>query len=211
MKLLQIQSSVSQTGDEEEDQEVVNKKRRPRTTFKLAEYRMNDSFSSEDELPIILTPVKLKFQSKNKKNCDQSQTERNSEHVKSLNFSQHVSQPQSSKDIQLIKISRTSPLNTQEDIEKDKLNAANDVTSFASSGNVTFLCNGCKNAEELLPKLMEKLEAMSDDIKYLILCQQTSNNEIELKKDFESCSTKNALIALENSLCDEGVFRSTLQ
>ncbi|XP_030757753.1 uncharacterized protein LOC115883523 [Sitophilus oryzae] len=78
-----------------------------------------------------------------------------------------------------------------------------------STSSETFLCNGCKKTKDLLPKLMEKLEMIADDVKYLLLCQAVNKGDYSLSKPFMSCKTKEELVKLEESLDDEGVFQST--
>ena len=49
---------------------------------------------------------------------------------------------------------------------------------------------------------MEKLEALSEDIKYLMLCQRTPVDIEQLRKGFKKCTSKDELLALEESLGD---------
>ena len=53
---------------------------------------------------------------------------------------------------------------------------------------------------------MEKLEALSEDIKYLMLCQRTPVDIEQVRKGFKKCTSKDELLALEESLGDEEIF-----
>lgn len=55
---------------------------------------------------------------------------------------------------------------------------------------------------------MERVEAMAEDIKYLLLCHQTEVNKDEISSDFTTCETKEQLINLDKSLSDPNIFRS---
>lgn len=55
---------------------------------------------------------------------------------------------------------------------------------------------------------MEQVEAMAEDIKYLLLCHQTDLNKDELPSDFKTCESKDQLIHLDESLHDPNIFRS---
>lgn len=56
---------------------------------------------------------------------------------------------------------------------------------------------------------MEQLEVLSDDVKYLMLCQQNGEPD-EVNHKFSTCANKDELLALEKALDDEKVFRSTV-
>lgn len=67
------------------------------------------------------------------------------------------------------------------------------------------------NISELFVKILEKLETLSDDVKYLMLCNQNVNKDPEERiANFNCCETVEDLKQLENSLSQEKTFRSTV-
>lgn len=59
---------------------------------------------------------------------------------------------------------------------------------------------------------MERIEAIADDLKYILLCQQQNAEEgKELARSaFKPCETKEELQTLNESLDDPNIFQSTV-
>lgn len=64
---------------------------------------------------------------------------------------------------------------------------------------------------EIFIKILEKLEVISDDIKYLMLCNENGNKDHEKNiSHFKICETLEDLRKLNSSLLEETIFRSTV-